>query len=209
MSTAMSEVRIAAEPRTEFGKGGARRTRKAGKVPAVLYGHGQPPRHISLQAHDLLHAFKTDAGTNVLLRLELSDGTQLALPRDVQRHPIKGSFEHVDLVIIRTGERVTVEIPVALVGNAHSDTLVDQQLTTVSVQADATSIPGAIEVDIAGLAPGANITAGQLVLPADVTLGTDAGQVVVQGLAKLTAAQVEAGGEPVAGGVGEKADASA
>ncbi|WP_322760186.1 50S ribosomal protein L25/general stress protein Ctc [Frankia sp. Cr2] len=213
----MSEVRIAAEPRTEFGKGGARRTRKAGKVPAVLYGHGQPPRHISLQAHELLHAFKTDAGTNVLLRLELSDGTQLALPKDVQRHPIKGSFEHVDLVIIRTGERVTVEIPVVLVGDAHSDTLVDQQLTTVSVQADATNIPGSIEVDIAGLEPGANINAGQLVLPTGSILDTDAGQVVVQGLAKLTAAQMDAelaGTEQATGGTattvaaGEKADAS-
>ncbi|WP_239312550.1 MULTISPECIES: 50S ribosomal protein L25/general stress protein Ctc [unclassified Frankia] len=213
----MSEVRIAAEPRTEFGKGGARRTRKAGKVPAVLYGHGQPPRHISLQAHELLHAFKTSAGTNVLLRLELSDGTQLALPKDVQRHPIRGSFEHVDLVIIRTGERVTVEVPVVLVGDAHSDTLVDQQLTTVSVRADATDIPGSIEVDIAGLEPGANINAGQLILPAGSILDTDAGQVVVQGLAKLTVAQMDAelaGAEQAAGGVtaaaaGEKTDASA
>ncbi|ORT97500.1 50S ribosomal protein L25/general stress protein Ctc, partial [Frankia casuarinae] len=83
----MSEVRIAAEPRTEFGKGGARRTRRAGKVPAVLYGHGKPPRHIALPAHDLLHAFKTDAGTNVLLTLELAEGTELALAKDVQRHP--------------------------------------------------------------------------------------------------------------------------
>src|SRR5262245_3583843 len=99
MSTAMSEVRITAEPRTEFGKGGARRTRRAGKVPAVLYGHGQPPRHIALPARDLLHAFETGAGTNVLLTLELSEGgTELALPKDVQLHPIKGSFEHVDLV---------------------------------------------------------------------------------------------------------------
>ncbi|AEH08263.1 MULTISPECIES: 50S ribosomal protein L25/general stress protein Ctc [Protofrankia] len=211
----MSEVRIVAEPRTEFGKGGARRTRKAGKVPAVLYGHGQPPRHISLRAHDLLHAFKTDAGTNVLLRLELSDGTQLALPKDVQRHPIKGSFEHVDLVIIRRGERVTVEVPVTVVGTAESDTLVDQQLTSVSLQAAATDIPGSIEVDVTGFKAGANISAGQLVIPAGTVLETDPEQVVVQGLAKPTAAQVDAdlaGAEATggaAGAEGEQAQAGA
>jgi large subunit ribosomal protein L25 len=200
MSTAMSEVRIAAEPRTEFGKGGARRTRRAGKVPAVLYGHGQPPRHIALPARDLLHAFKTDAGTNVLLTLELSDGeTELALPKDVQRHPIKGSFEHIDLVLVRRGEKVTVEVPVALVGDAHPDTIVDQQSMTVTVTADAARIPGPIEVSIAGLAPGGSITAGDLALPAGVELETDPAHVVVQALARLTAAQVQAGlGEPSA-----------
>ncbi len=166
-----------------------------------------------MQAHDLFHAFKTDAGTNVLLRLELSDGTQLALPKDVQRHPIKGSFEHVDLVIIRRGERVTVEVPVTLVGNAESDTLVDQQLTVVSLQADATDIPGSIEVDITGLKAGANVSAGQLVLPEGSVLETDAEQVVVQGLARLTAAQVDAdlaGGETAGGAAaaaGEQAQA--
>ncbi len=190
----MSEVRIAAEPRTEFGKGGARRTRRAGKVPAVLYGHGQPPRHIALPAHDLLHAFKTDAGTNVLLTLELSEGgTELALPKDVQRHPIKGSFEHVDLVLVRRGERVTVEVPVAVVGDAHPDTIVDQQSMTVTVKADASRIPGPIEISIAGLAPGRSITAGQLKLPTGTELETDPAHVVVQALARLTAAQVQAG----------------
>ncbi|WP_250279933.1 50S ribosomal protein L25/general stress protein Ctc [Frankia sp. Cppng1_Ct_nod] len=208
----MSEVRIVAEPRTEFGKGGARRTRKAGKVPAVLYGHGQPPRHISLQAHELLHAFKTDAGTNVLLTLELSDGTQLALPKEVQRHPIKGSYEHIDLVIIRKGERVTIEVQVVLVGDAHSDTFVDQQLNTISLQADATEIPGSIEVDITGLQPGASISAGQLVLPKGSALETDAAQVVVQGQAKLTAAQMDAElaeAEQATGGGAASAAASA
>jgi large subunit ribosomal protein L25 len=192
MSTAMSEVRIVAEPRTEFGKGGARRTRRAGRVPAVLYGHGQPPRHISLPAHDLLHAFKTDAGTNVLLTLVLSEGgTELALPKDIQRHPIKGSYEHVDLVLVRRGEKVTVDVPVTLVGDAHPDTIVDQQSMTVSVRADAARIPGQIEVSIAGLEAGAGITAGQLALPAGAELDADAEQVLVQGLARRTAAQVE------------------
>ena len=180
----MSEVRIAAEPRTEFGKGGARRTRRAGKVPAVLYGHGQPPRHISLSARELLHAFKTDAGTNVLLTLEMPDGTELALPKEVQRHPIRGTYEHVDLVLVSRGERVTVDVPVVLIGDAHPDTLVDQQATAVAVKADATRLPGPIELDITGLEPGHSITAGQLELPGDVELETDPGTVVVQGLAK-------------------------
>ncbi|KPM57514.1 50S ribosomal protein L25/general stress protein Ctc [Frankia sp. CcI49] len=188
----MSEVRIAAEPRTEFGKGGARRTRRAGKVPAVLYGHGQPPRHIALPAHDLLHAFKTDAGTNVLLTLEISGSTELALPKEVQRHPIRGSYEHVDLVLVNRGERVTVEVAVTLVGDAHPDTLVDQQVTALAVKADATALPGPIEVDITGLEPGHGIAASQLELPRGVELEADAELVIVQGLAKKTAAQVEA-----------------
>jgi large subunit ribosomal protein L25 len=184
----MSEVRIAAEPRTEFGKGGARRTRRAGKVPAVLYGHGQPPRHIALPARELLHAFKTDAGTNVLLTVELADGTQLALPKDVQRHPIRGSYEHVDLVVVRRGERVTVDVPVTLTGDADRDAIVDQQSTTVSIQADATSIPSALELDITGLAVGASLTAGGLTLPEGATLVSEPDSIVVIGLAKPTAA---------------------
>jgi large subunit ribosomal protein L25 len=191
MSTAMSEVRIAAEPRTEFGKGGARRTRRAGKVPAVLYGHGQPPRHIALPARELLHAFKTDAGTNVLLTVELSDGTQLALPKDVQRHPIRGSFEHVDLVVVRRGERVTVDVPVTLVGEADRDAIVDQQATTVSVQADAASIPSSLDLDITGMVVGASLTAAALVLPEGAILASEPDTLVVQGLPKPTAASEE------------------
>ncbi len=200
MSAAMSEVRIAAEPRTEFGKGGARRTRRAGKVPAVLYGHGKPPRHIALPAHDLLHAFKTDAGTNVLLTLELAEGTELALAKDVQRHPIKGSFEHIDLVLVARGEKVVADIPVQVIGEPHPDTLVDQQVTTIAVKADATRLPGPIEVDITGLEPGTSIFARQLVLPAGSELDADTDLVVVQCLAKRTNAQQEAslGETPVA-----------
>jgi large subunit ribosomal protein L25 len=201
----MSEVRIAAEPRTEFGKGGARRTRRAGKVPAVLYGHGQPPRHIALPARELLHAFKTEAGTNVLLTVELSDGAQLALPKDVQRHPIRGSFEHVDLVIVRRGERVTVDVPVTLTGEADRDAIVDQQSTTVSIQADAADIPSALELDITGLTVGASISAGVVPLPSGATLVSDADLVVVAGLAKPTAAAEEA----AEGAGSETAEASA
>jgi large subunit ribosomal protein L25 len=186
----VSEVRIAAEPRTEFGKGGARRTRRAGKVPAVLYGHGQQPRHIALPARELLHAFK--GGANVLLTLELDGGTELALPKDVQRDPLKGTLDHVDLLLVRRGEKVTVDVPVHLVGEAAGETLVNQEQTTLSVQAEATHIPTAFELSIDGLEVGQTITAGKVDLPSGVTLVTDPEAVVVGGLAAPTAAQLEA-----------------
>jgi len=206
MSTAMSEVRIAAEPRTESGKGGARRTRRAGKVPAVLYGHGQPPRHVALSHRELMHAFKTDAGTNVLLTLDLGDATELALPKDIQRHPVRWTFEHVDLVLVRRGEKVNVDVPVTVIGEAHPDAIVDVQSNTVSVTAPATSIPDSIEVTIAGLEPGSSITAGQLALPRGVALDIDAEAVVVQVLLKPTAAQHEA---EIGEGEGEAAESAA
>ncbi|MCK9893167.1 50S ribosomal protein L25/general stress protein Ctc [Frankia sp. AgB32] len=206
----MSEVRIAAEPRTEFGKGGARRTRRAGKVPAVLYGHGKPPRHIALPAHDLLHAFKTNAGTNVLLTLELADGTELALAKDVQRHPIKGSFEHIDLVLVNRGEKVVADIQINVIGEPHPDTLVDQQAATIAVKADATLLPGPIEVDITGLEPGTAILARQVALPEGSELDADPDTVIVQCLAKRTTAQVESDlGETSAEGSEEAAAAGA
>jgi large subunit ribosomal protein L25 len=193
MSTAMSEVRIVAEPRTEFGKGGARRTRRAGKVPAVLYGHGQPPRHVAISHRELMHAFKTEAGTNVLLTLDMGgNGTELALPKDVQRHPIKGTFEHVDLVLVRRGEKVTVDVRVTATGDVHPDAILDQPNTSVSVTVPATAIPDALEVDVQGLEPGTQITAGQLTLPKGVTLETDPEAIVAAALLKPTAAQVEA-----------------
>jgi large subunit ribosomal protein L25 len=189
-SRTVSEVRIAAEPRTEFGKGGARRTRRAGKVPAVLYGHGQQPRHIALPARELMHAFK--GGANVLLTLELDGGTQLALPKDVQRDPLKGTLDHVDLLLVRRGEKVTVDVPVHLVGDAASETLVNQEHTTLSVLAEATHIPTAFDLSIDGLEVGQTITASQVELPSGVTLVTDPDAVVVGGLAAPTAAQLEA-----------------
>jgi large subunit ribosomal protein L25 len=190
-SHTVSEVRIAGEPRTEFGKGGARRTRRAGKIPAVLYGHGQPPRHISLPAREFAHAIR-GGGANTLLTLEIDGGDELALPKAIQRHPIRGVFEHVDLLLVRRGEKVTVEVPIVLVGEATRDGPVDQQLTTLSVEAEATRIPERFEVSIEGLQVGDHVDAGDITLPAGTTLVTEPGHVVAAILASPTAEQLEA-----------------
>ena len=186
----MSEVRIPAEPRTEFGKGGARRTRRAGKIPAVLYGHGTQPRHIALPAREFGHAIK--AGANTLLTLQIDGGSELALPKSIQRHPIRGNFEHVDLLLVRRGEKVTVEVPVTLTGEAVREGLVDQQLLTLQVEAEATHIPDHLELSIEGLQVGDNLTAGVVRLPQGTTLAGDPDQVVVAMLAAPTAEQFEA-----------------
>lgn len=188
----MPEVRIAAEPRTEFGKGGARRTRRAGNVPAVLYGHGTPPRHISLPARAVWMAMRTDAGANVLLDLDIEGGSELALAKAIQRDPLKGVIEHMDLILVRRGEKVVVEVAVALTGEAVPDALVDQQLTTLSVEAEATHIPQHFEVDISGLQVGDSITAAQVSLPEGTVLHSDPESVVVHLLAAPTAEQVDA-----------------
>lgn len=166
----MSEVRIAAEPRTEFGKGASRRARRAGKVPAVLYGHGTEPRHLNLPGHDLMLALKTP---NVLIRLEGLDKDNLALPKSVQRDAIKGFLEHVDLLVVSKGEKVEVEINVSLTGEVKAPGVLNQELVTVTVEAEATRIPNGVEYDIEGLEIGANPTAADLKLPAGVSLVTD------------------------------------
>jgi large subunit ribosomal protein L25 len=184
------EVRIQAEPRTEFGKGGARRTRRAGKIPAVLYGHGTDPRHIALPAREFNHAIK--GGANTLLTLQLDGRSELALPKAIQRHPIRGDYEHVDLLLVRRGEKVTVEVPVTLTGEAERDGLVDQQLMTLTVEAEATHIPDHVEVSIQDLTIGHNISAGAVPLPDGTTLIGDPEQVVIAVLAAPTAEQLDA-----------------
>jgi large subunit ribosomal protein L25 len=186
----VSEVRIAAEPRTEFGKGGARRTRRAGKVPAVIYGHGQSPRHIAIPARDFAHAIKH--GVNTLLTIEIDGGTELALPKAIQRDPLKGTFEHVDLLLVRRGEKVTVEVPVVLVGEAAKDGLVNQEIANLTVEAEATHIPEGIELSIEGLEVGTHISAKDVPLPTGTTLAGDPEAMVVGIIPAPTAAQVEA-----------------
>lgn len=186
----MPEVPISAEPRTEFGKGPARRTRDLGKVPAVLYGHGTDTRHLTLPGHDLMMALKTP---NVLIRLEgLPGGLELALPKAVQRNPIKGFVEHVDLILVRRGEKVTVEVPVRVTGEVFPGGLLDQQMVQVQVEAEATHIPQAFEVDVEGLEVGAAVHAADLRLPSGVTLTADPEALVLHVIAAPTAEQIEA-----------------
>jgi large subunit ribosomal protein L25 len=189
-SFTVPEVRIAAQPRTEFGKGPARRERRAGRVPAVLYGHGTDPRHVSLPGHDVLLALRT---ANVLIRLEgLPGGSQLALPKAVQRDAIRGSVEHVDLIMVRRGEKVTVEIPVTVTGEVAPDGLLDQQLVQIAVDAEATNIPPGIEINVEGMAIGASVHAGDLTLPSGVTLAVEPDILVLHVIAAPTAEQLEA-----------------
>ncbi len=159
----MSESKIAAVTRTEFGKGAARRTRRAGLVPAVLYGHGTDPVHLSLPGHEVLLALRV---ANAVLEISVDGAkTQLALAKQVQRNPIKGSIEHLDLVIVRKGEKVTVEVPLLVVGDHPSDRMIVMDQQTISLEVEATHIPADIEIDITGLEIGDTVTAKDLNLP--------------------------------------------
>jgi len=193
-SITVSEVRLSAEPRTEFGKGGARRTRRAGKIPAVIYGHGAPPRHVSLPAREFGHAIK-HGGANVLLTLSLDGAEELAIPKAIQRHPIKGVFEHVDLLAVRRGEKVTIDVPIVIVGEVARGGLLAQESNAVSVEAEATQLPSEIEVNVEGLEIGSHVTAGDLTLPSGATLVTDPQQVLVLIQEAPTAADLEEEGE--------------
>lgn len=183
------QLRIPAEIRTEFGKGAARRARRDGKVPGVLYGHGTDPVHVNLPGHELMLAMKN---ANALLTLALPDGEQLALSKAIQRDPIKGFLEHVDLLLVRRGEKVQVEVAVHVVGEAPPDSLVNQDLNTLTVEAEATNIPTELEVSIDGLSIGDHIAAGAVSLPAGSTLITDPDHLVVSIGAAQTAEALEA-----------------
>ena len=185
----MSEVRIVAEPRTEFGKGPSRRIRRDNKVPVVLYGHGEEPRHFTLPGHELMLVLRRDS--NALLTLETADGDQLALPKVIVRDPIKGFLEHVDLVSVRKGEKVTVEVPIHLVGDAAPETLVDQQTMTLTVSADATALPEFVELDISGKRAGSSLSAAEVPLPGGTTLAQDPEHVIVAILGVVSEEQLE------------------
>jgi large subunit ribosomal protein L25 len=187
----VSEVRLSAEARTEFGKGGARRTRRAGKIPAVIYGHGADPRHVSLPAREFANAVR-HGGANVLLTLDLGGEEQLAIPKAIQRHAIKGTFDHVDLLAVRRGEKVTIDVPLVVTGEVAAGGLLTQENTSVSLEAEATHLPTEIIVDIASLQIGAQVTAGDLALPSGTTLVTDPTQVLIAVAEAPTEADLEA-----------------
>ena len=166
----MSEILIAADRRDEFGKGAARRLRRDKKVPAVIYGHGEATQHVALPAHELMLALKQ---SNALLSLQLDDGAQLVLPKSVQRDPVRHTIEHVDLVAVRSGEKVEVEVVVRLDGKIAPGGLIEHVHDTITVEADATKIPSELAVDINGLEVGSTVRANEVALPAGVVLVAD------------------------------------
>ncbi|MFJ4409885.1 50S ribosomal protein L25/general stress protein Ctc [Streptomyces sp. NPDC088910] len=193
----MAEVKIAAEPRTEFGKGAARRVRRAHQVPAVIYGHGADPQHVTVPGHELLLALRT---ANVLISLQLDGKTALVIPKAVQRDPLRGTIEHVDLLSVKSGEKVTVEIPVQTEGElAVGGNLLEHVLNTLPVEAEATHIPTAVTVSIEGLEAGASILAKDITLPKGSTLAIDEDAVVIQVVSAQAEAADEAGDEDAEG----------
>ncbi|MFF8846673.1 50S ribosomal protein L25/general stress protein Ctc [Streptomyces sp. NPDC015127] len=195
----MSEVKIAAELRSEFGKGAARRVRRDNKVPGVLYGHGTDPVHITLPGHELLLALRTP---NVLLALDIDGKNELAIPKAVQRDPLKGFLEHVDLLLVKRGEKVNVEIPVHTEGElAPGGYLLEHVLNALPVEAEATHIPESVSVSVEGLEAGASVLAKDITLPNGVKLAVEEDAVVLQ----VLAAQAEEPTGEVAEGEGEEA----
>jgi len=166
----VSEIKLAATARTEFGKGAARRLRRAHQVPAVLYGHGTQPLHVALPGHETMLALKH---SNALYSIELDGTTTLAIVKDVQRDVVRQVIEHVDLLIVKKGEKVAVDVPVHVVGESAPGTIHVVETQNLSFEAEATHLPQGVEVSIEGLADGATITAGDVVLPEGATLVTD------------------------------------
>jgi large subunit ribosomal protein L25 len=190
MATSSNGTQLAAEARTEFGKGAARRVRRDHKIPAVLYGHGEEPRHITLPGHETMLALKTP---NALLDLDFGGGeSTLAIAKDVQRDPVKRVIEHIDLVIVRRGERIEVQIPVHVVGEAAPETIVTLENNTITITAEATHLPESVEVDVEGLTAGHQVLAGQITLAEGTELAMDEDLIVVSVLAAPTAAQLDA-----------------
>jgi large subunit ribosomal protein L25 len=202
----MSDVSVlAAQTRTEFGKGAARRTRRDGNVPAVLYGHGEAPKHQAVNAQAFA-AILREHGTNAVLNLEIDGKKQLAMTKSVVVHPIRRYIEHADLLIVKRGEKVVVDVPVALAGDAGPGTLVTQEATTVSIEVDALNVPESIEVSIEGAEAGTQITAGQIELPKGAALSGDPEALIVNIIVAPAAEAVEGEGAGEAEGEVESAE---
>jgi large subunit ribosomal protein L25 len=187
----VAEARIDAETRTEFGKGAARRTRRAGKIPAVLYGHGTEPQHLALPELEFKRALR-EQGRNAVVTLNIGGTPQLALTKTVVAHPIRPYIEHIDLLMIRRGEKVVVEVGVIVTGDAAPGTLVTQELNSIELEADVSSIPEQIEVSVEGLRVGTQIQASDVTLPEGSELRTDPEILVVHVVAAPTEEQLEA-----------------
>ena len=185
----MSENKLVAETRTQFGKGAARKIRRDHKIPAVMYGHGSQPIHITLPGHEAMLALKQ---SNVLLTIVLDGKEELALAKDVQRDPIKPVIEHIDLVIVKRGEKVVVDVPVHLEGEAAPETVVTTDHTSLQLEVEATHIPESITVSVEGLGAGTQILAGQVTLPEGSTLVTDPEALVVNVTQQVSAEALEA-----------------
>lgn len=190
MSGTANDVRLTADKRTEFGKGAARRTRREGLVPAVMYGHGTDPVHLALPSLEFARVLR-DHGTNAVLTLDVAGEDHLALVKTVVVHPIRNYIEHCDLVVIRRGEKVVVDVTIVLTGDAAPGTLVSQDANTIEVEADVMSIPESFEISVEGAVVGLQILAGQVELPDGVTLQTDPEALVVNVAEARTEADLE------------------
>jgi large subunit ribosomal protein L25 len=214
----MSEYKLAAENRSDAGKGAARRLRASGRVPAVLYGHGTKPQHLSVDARQFSQALRTDAGANVLISLEVGRDQHLALAREIQRHPVRGDLIHVDFIQVRRGEKVHVQVPVHLVGESpgvREGGIADQDLYQLNVEAEVTAVPEAVEADVSGLGIGDVLRVGDLKAPEGAVILDDPEASVVSVVAPTVEAEPAAeeaeegeaaaeGGEAAAeGGEGE------
>ena len=186
----MSEVRLAAESRSEFGKGAARRTRRAGKIPAVLYGHGSDPLHLALPALEFARVVREQGG-NAVLSIDVNGYPQLALTKTVTVHPIRQYIEHVDLLLVRRGEKIVVDVPVTVTGTAVPGSLVAQELSTLQVEADALALPDELEVSVQDAEIGTRVLAGDVAMPEGSTLRTDPEYLVVNVVPAPTAEDLE------------------
>lgn len=191
---------LTATVRTETGKGASRRARRDGKIPAVLYGHGADPRHLELPGHEFAAVLR-HSGTNAVLTLNIEGSEQLALTKALDIHPIRRNIQHADLLVVRRGEKVVVEVTVVIEGEAGPDTLVTQETNTIEIEAEALSIPEQLTVSVEDAEPGTQFTAGQIALPSGVNLISDPEMLVVNVVNAPTAADLEeeGAGEPAEG----------
>jgi len=210
MAKAATTNKLTVDVRTSTGKGASRRARREGKVPAVLYGHGSEPQHLELNARDF-SAVLRHSGTNAVLALDINGTEQLALTKALAVHPIRRSITHADLIIVRRGEKVTVEVQVIVEGEAESGTLVTQDATTIEIEAEALSIPESLTVSVEGVGEGTQILAGEVQLPSGVTLVSDPEMLVVNIVAAPTAEDLESegGGESLEEQAADAAEAAA